>query len=77
MRTKPYTERGLRRLRCVVCNQPARYQWKVCASPFFYQVCEECDLELNRETLGILTSRQEAIELAGAYWESNNNKETR
>jgi hypothetical protein len=48
-RRKPYTERGIRRLRCFRCRKrQARQQWQICADGNVWRpICDECDLELN------------------------------
>ncbi len=52
MRTRPYTERGIRRVRCSRCGQPSVYQWKACADGSQYRgVCRACDLQLNELVL--------------------------
>jgi hypothetical protein len=30
-RKKPYTEAGVKRLCCVRCGKPAKYQWQICS----------------------------------------------
>ena len=57
MRTKPYTERGIRRLKCsrVGCTNQARYQWQICADGNQYRrVCAECDVEINSMVLAFM-----------------------
>lgn len=52
MRKEPYTEIGIRRLKCYRCGKCARYQWQICADGNVYRpICVECDLELNRTVL--------------------------
>jgi len=47
-RSKPYTEIGIRRVPCVRCGRPGRYQWQICADGRLYRVlCGECDIALN------------------------------
>jgi hypothetical protein len=52
-RTKPYTERGLARVSCSLCERRASHQWrfKACAVPElgykYYPLCDEHDLDLN------------------------------
>jgi len=50
-RRTPYTERGIRRLRCVRCGKPASQQWKACADGLWRPICTDCDIRLNRLTL--------------------------
>lgn len=49
MRTKPYTEIGIKRLPCFRCgNKPSRSQWQICADGNQYRpICRQCDIELN------------------------------
>lgn len=52
MRRKPYTWRGIRRLRCFRCGGPARTQWNICSDRNqFRPLCVDCDVELNRMVL--------------------------
>lgn len=54
MRRTPYTERGIRRLRCfrAGCENRAATQWQICADGrVFRPVCLPCDVELNRVVL--------------------------
>lgn len=52
-RRKPYTERGIRRLRCYRCGKnPASQQWQICSDGnVFRAVCTPCDVELNEMVL--------------------------
>lgn len=56
-RTTPYTERGIRRMKCCRCQSPARFQWQACSDGgTFRPLCVECDIALNKlviEFLGI------------------------
>ena len=52
MRTKPYTNIGIKRISCLRCGKPSRYQWNICAlGNAFYTVCAECDIALNEAVL--------------------------
>ncbi len=56
MRLKPYTDAGLRRLRCVRCDKPATEQWEVrsCRAGVnwgYLPLCDQCDAKLNRKVL--------------------------
>ena len=47
-RKRPYTEIGIRRLKCVRCGERAVHQWQICADDgLFRPICEECDIALN------------------------------
>lgn len=49
MRTKPYTDIGIRRLKCVRCGKRAETQWQICADGNQYRpLCWDCDVALNR-----------------------------
>jgi len=51
-RKAPYTASGIRRVPCVRCGRPARFQWQICSDDRLYRpLCEKCDLELNRMVL--------------------------
>lgn len=52
-RRTPYTEAGIRRLRCYRCRKRrASQQWQICADRNVYRaVCTECDIELNELVL--------------------------
>ena len=48
MRKKPYTEIGIKRLKCIRCNQKASQQWQICADKNQYRpICIDCDIKLN------------------------------
>lgn len=48
MRTKPYTEIGIRRVKCFRCGNKASQQWGVCAlGNKWIPICNECDVSLN------------------------------
>lgn len=52
MRTKPYTERGIRRLKCIRCGSRAETQWQICADGNQYRpLCLPCDIDLNATVL--------------------------
>lgn len=51
-RRRPYTEAGVRRLRCFRCGQRASTQWQVCADANTYRpLCSDCDVGLNELVL--------------------------
>jgi len=51
-RKKPYTEIGIRRLKCFRCGKPACYQWQICSDNNIYRpICVECDIALNEMVL--------------------------
>lgn len=48
MRTTPYTEEGIKRVKCFRCQMPATRQWDIyCDGPQFVAVCDECDMVFN------------------------------
>lgn len=50
MRKKPYSEIGIRRLKCFrsYCNNVPEQQWNICADDNVYRpICNACDIELN------------------------------
>jgi len=50
-RKKPYTERGIGRVRCV-CGKSAAYQWNCCAiDNRWVPVCTDCDVAMNEMVL--------------------------
>ena len=52
MRTKPYTEIGIRRLKCFRCGDKSAFQWQICADGNVYRpICTSCDIELNEMVL--------------------------
>ena len=52
MRKNPYTEKGIKRLRCYRCNNPAYSQWQICADNNVYRpLCKRCDILLNKLVL--------------------------
>lgn len=54
MRSKPYTQIGIRRMSCCRCGQPATCQWKICADQTYRPLCMECDIALNTLVLMFL-----------------------
>lgn len=53
-RRQPYTEAGIRRLKCfrASCSNRAETQWQICADGNTWRpVCWPCDVELNRMVL--------------------------
>ncbi len=51
-RKKPYTEIGIRRLKCFRCQQPAIFQWQICSDKnTFRPICLSCDIALNEMVL--------------------------
>lgn len=49
---KPYTDIGVRRLRCFRCGEKAHRQWKICADGSQYRpICLPCDIALNNMVL--------------------------
>ena len=47
MRTKPFTDIGVRRLKCIRCGAQATAQWNACADGEYRPICEDCDVKLN------------------------------
>lgn len=55
MRKKPYTEIGIRRLKCFRCGKKPTQQWQICSDGNQYRpICVECDIELNRLALNFM-----------------------
>lgn len=68
-RRRPYTERGIVRLRCSVpwCHRRAAFQWNVCASGGVYRaVCAFHDVSLNDLVLA-WADEPDRDTLMGAY----------
>jgi len=52
MRRRPYTEIGIRRLKCVRCGEQAKEQWSACADGNVWRpICPACDVKLNAMAL--------------------------
>jgi hypothetical protein len=52
MRKNPYTQEGIKRMRCFRCDSPARFQWQICSDKNQYRpICDECDIALNELVL--------------------------
>jgi len=52
MRKKPYTEIGIKRLKCFRCKKQASQQWQICSDHNQYRpICDECDIKLNETVL--------------------------
>ena len=65
MRTKPYTQIGIKRLKCFRCNNKASFQWNICSdNNLFRPICLDCDIELNELVLKFMnfTDWKEKIE---------------
>lgn len=66
-RKEPYTEAGIRRLPCVRCESPARFQWNACSDGNLWRpLCLDCDIELNRMVL-VWMNDPEAEQKAARY----------
>jgi hypothetical protein len=65
-RPKPYTARGIRRLRCVRCGAAAEFQWRACADDNWRPLCAPCDVGLNAAALRYMRD-PEAKEKIAAY----------
>ena len=51
-RRKPYTEAGIKRMKCVRCGQQAYATWEICADGNYKRpLCQACDVALNRLVL--------------------------
>lgn len=51
-RTEPYTAKGIRRLACIRCGEPAVHQWQICSDGNnFRPICLPCDIALNELVL--------------------------
>lgn len=51
-RKKPYTEIGIRRLKCFRCEEKSFFQWQICSDGNIYRpLCKNCDIELNEMVL--------------------------
>ena len=62
MRRKPYTEIGIRRVRCYRCGSRAATQWQICADDSVYRgICLKCDIELNELVLRYMGLGEEEI----------------
>lgn len=48
MRKIPYTETGVKRLKCFRCQNKAKFQWNICSDDnLFRPICVRCDIALN------------------------------
>ena len=51
-RRKPYTQTGIRRLKCVRCGNQAEFTWQICSDGNLHRpICRECDIKLNEMVL--------------------------
>ena len=51
-RRTPYTEIGIRRLKCIRCGGQAKFQWQICSDGNNHRpLCGQCDVLLNRMVL--------------------------
>lgn len=66
-RKEPYTEAGIRRLKCIRCGAQAGFQWQICADGNNHRpLCAACDVALNRMVLRWMR-HPEAKRLADLY----------
>lgn len=75
IRKKPYTEIGIKRLKCIRCGDPAQVQWQICSDGNNYRpICTPCDIKLNKAVL-LFMKHPHARQLASEY--ENNLLDTR
>lgn len=47
-RRDPYTEAGIKRLKCIRCGGRAEFQWQICSDGNNHRpICGPCDVALN------------------------------
>jgi len=69
IRRKPYTEIGIKRMRCFRCQKQAHTQWQICADGNQWRpICVMCDIDLNRLVLEFM--RDPDVELKMAIYAS-------
>ena len=65
-RRRPYTDAGIRRLRCTRCGAKATRQWSACANGNRHTpLCDRCDVELNELALRFMRLARAEELLAG------------
>ena len=63
MRTKPYTDMGIKRMKCFRCGDRAGTQWQICSDGNVYRpLCVRCDIELNDLVLKFMGIEKEKAE---------------
>lgn len=65
-RSKPYTEIGIKRVKCFRCPNRAAQQWQICADGNVYRpICSQCDVVLNYLVMDFMEmpDRDEKIQL--------------
>ena len=65
-RRKPYTERGITRVKCAVvgCGNRARYQWQICADGNAYRpICPEHDVAINAAVMRLVWGKSRDADL--------------
>lgn len=51
-RKQPYTDKGIKQVKCVRCGKQAMFQWNICSDNNLHRpICRECDIELNEMVL--------------------------
>ena len=51
-RREPYTQIGIRRLKCIRCGEQAVHQWQICSlRNRWVPICVDCDISLNATVL--------------------------
>lgn len=54
-RKQPFSDIGIRRLKCIRCGKAAFFQWQICADGNnFRLLCITCDVELNAIVLAFM-----------------------
>lgn len=70
MRREPYTEAGIKRVKCLRCGEQASQQWQICADGNQYRpICNPCDVKLNKLVLKFMRFKDWRVKLA-AYKEN-------
>jgi hypothetical protein len=67
MRRRPYTKRGIRRVKCsrVGCSNKAVHTFNICAVDrgIYYPVCVECDIKINEIVVRLIFGDKREDEL--------------
>jgi hypothetical protein len=75
-RKEPFTEEGIKRMKCIRCGDAAKFQWQICSDGNnFRPICGFCDIELNNTVLNFM-KHPNRIELIKKYAESKNDNTT-
>lgn len=64
---KSYSKDAIRRVPCIKCKAPSKYQFRICSTRRWTAVCPDCDLEINRIVAMWAWGKRQGKEVAEGY----------